>query len=65
MERVLNAVKCLLDVGADPELEFHDLPSPLKFADGFRAAVLLADVHWVADALSKAIRIMSEHAKSS
>jgi len=65
VERVLDAVECLLDVGADPELEFHDLPSPLKFADGFRAAVLLADVHWVADALSKAIRIMSEHAKSS
>lgn len=65
IERALNAVKCLLDAGADPNLEFNDLFSPLQFANEFRAAIIATDGHWYADALSKMVRIMSEHPNNS
>ena len=69
IERALNAVKCLLDAGADPNLEFNDLFSPLQFANEMTIIAtdghFATDGHWYADALSKMIRIMSEHPNNS
>ena len=61
--RVLDAVKHLLDTGADPELEFHDLASPLAVAIGYFTAH--DDGDWfIKDALSEIVRMMQEKSES-
>ena len=66
LERILDAARYLLDAGADPELEFHDLQSPLEIANNFRATIITPrDAYWWADAFSEIIRIMSEHQNTS
>jgi hypothetical protein len=63
IDKVLDAVENLLDVGADPELEFNDLSSPLGMAIQYRAAQ--SGSPRVADDLNRVIQIMSEHPNSS
>ena len=61
--RVLDAVKHLLDTGANPELEFHDLASPLAVAIGYFTAH--DDGDWlIKDALSEIVRMMQEKSDS-
>ena len=60
-ERIIEAIKYLLDAGADPKLGFHDLLSPLESAVQYRSAN--GDWH-AGDAFGEAVRIMSEHSDS-
>ena len=65
-KRALEAVQRLLDAGADPNLAFHDLRSPLQVANEDYAAVLaLPDDEWYIDALNEMKKIMSEHPSRS
>ena len=57
-ERITNAIKYVLDAGADPELGFGDLPSPLAVAIGYFTS-LRED--WITDTLDKVIRIMKKY----
>ena len=62
-DRVVDAVKSVLDAGADPKLEFHDLRSPLQIAIECRADT--RDGHWLIGILDRIIRMMTEHPNSS
>ena len=62
-ERITNAIKYVLDAGADPELGFGDLSSPLAVAIGYFTAH--DDGDWlIKDALSEIVRMMQEKSES-
>ena len=63
LERILDAARYLLDAGADPELEFHDMASPLAAAIG--RFTLHDDEDWlIKHALGEIVRMMQEKSES-
>ena len=63
--RVVDAVKYVLDAGADPNLKLHDLMSPLELAITHELGGWGADYPWqVEDTLGEIVRIMSKHKRT-